>query len=140
MIYKWCLGMGPLTQFGSKAVVYGWSIFFSCKSNSTITNVRLSVCQSVSHRNPSASQNSVYLLLSLSFDLSNIRISDIAAQISLIYEIFVFVLSDIWSLKSCLLSIAQNAYWPSCPSLPNNPNAYQFSDLHLQLLSLWLVQ
>ena len=33
---------------------------FSCKDNSRITNVRLSVCQSVHHKNPSASQNCAF--------------------------------------------------------------------------------
>ena len=41
---------------------------FSRESDSRIANVRLSVCLSVRHRNPLASQNPVYLLLSLYLD------------------------------------------------------------------------
>ena len=45
-----------------------YACFFSHESDSTITNVCLSVC----HRNPSAFQNPAYLLLSLSLDLSDL--------------------------------------------------------------------
>ena len=41
---------------------------YSCKCPSVCPSVRPSVCLSVRHRNPLASQNPVYLLLSLSLD------------------------------------------------------------------------
>ena len=69
--------------------------FFSCKSDSTITHVRLSVCPSVCHRNPSASQNPVYLLLSLSLDLK-----DLWSQRSLIFQ-----LRYLWSMRSLFSQI-----------------------------------
>ena len=84
-------------------------------------SICLSVCPFVCHRNPSASQNPVYLLLSLSLDLS-----------------------DIWSLRSlisdpiinsseCLLTIMpinHCAYWPLCLStiMPID---------HLPLSAIW---
>ena len=64
---NFCIGsLGSLLM--STKVYYICFMLFSHESDSTITNVCLSVC----HRNPSAFQNPAYLLLSLSLDLSDL--------------------------------------------------------------------
>ena len=91
--WRWSFGLNSSTG----ALDIGQPPFFSCKSDSRIANVRLSVspsvCLSVCHKFPSASQNRAYQPnLSLSQPISIITICHHAYQPSCPYGLLTYAL------------------------------------------------